>query len=265
MSTRTVKIGTLAFAALGAFVLCSSQACDEPKPKCNIGRGDFTAKYTYVSGPDTCKETKGDTLGLQAYNAVGTGGRPNLDVGSIAIRSLTLGTLAQNADGTSAADPDPTHHPHAFGNFTTAEPDDDDFCYVPTLQPAVQNLGLIPADPDNEIDEQPATQQSYAWSNVKVYVTAGVAGTQFTADLVLTVDGTACTYKVQAMYPAVPCTSPDPNDKTKVVTDDSACDSQPDPDHDRPTGSGILPDFPVSCNADLGACFLTSDKLPALK
>lgn len=265
MSPHKIRYGSLAFAFCAAVALSTSAACDEPKPKCNIGRGSFTARYTVVSGPASCGDVKGDVLGTDAYNPAGQGGRPNLDVTTIAIRSLTLGTLAQNAAGTAAADPDPTHHPHALGTFSTAEPDDDDFCTVPTFAPAIQNLGEIEADPDNEVEGHAPTQITYDWKNVRVYVTSTASGTQLTGEVTITTDGVACGYTVTAMYPHVDCSAPDPNDETKSIPDNAACNAEPDPDNGRPTGSGISPDFPVTCDPVLLACFLTSDRIPALR
>jgi len=264
MSPHKIRYGSLAFAFCAAVALSSSAACDQPKPKCNIGRGSFAARYTVISGPASCADLKGEQLGTDAYNPAGKGGRPELDVTSIAIRAASLGTLAQNAAGTPAADPDPSHHPHALGTFSTAEPEDD-FCTVPTFAPAIQNLGAIEADPDNDVAAQPATQVTYDWKNVRVYVTSTAAGTQLTGEVTITTDGVACGYSVVAMYPYVDCSAPDPNDKDKTVPDDEACKAEPDPDKGRPTGSGISPDFPVKCDPDLLACFLTSDHIPVLR
>lgn len=253
------KVSKAALAAtfLGS-ILASAYGCDQQKPKCATGRGAFIAKYTYVSGDSPCEELKGEKLGLQTYNGSNPDKTPDLDRASIAIQAESLGLLVDNAAAAGLADPDSENKAYAFGAFTTNEPVGD-FCVVKTLTDAKQVLPEVPENADEGIAAQPATEVVYRWGNVKVYVTASAYGTQFTADLIISRDGQSCEYKVEAMYPYVDCSAPDPDDDTNTIADNNLCKAEgdPDPEAGRPVGSGINPDFPVSCDPDLKACFLT--------
>lgn len=268
MMMRLIGKGALAAALVGG-LLASTYGCDQAKAKCAAGRGAFAVVYKKVRGPDSCADLKGEQVGISTYNQPGKGGKPDLDVAQIAIQSGSLGSLVATASGAGADDKDPTHKPYSLGFFTTAEPEGD-FCVVPTLTVANQNLGEIPEDKKAKTDAVPATSVSYAWSNVKLYVTASAVGTQFTADLTITTDGVACGYTALGMYPYHECGIEDPNDPDKLIPDDldgvaRACAPEADEDAGRPTGSGINPDFPTRCNPDLLVCTLTKDTIPALK
>lgn len=252
--------------AIGSAVL-AAYGCDQSKPKCSTGHGDFAAKYTLVDGPaKPCGDLKGDVLGVQTYNAEGENSKPNLNVATVAIGTASLGSLVDNAALASLSDPNPDHHAYALGQFAESEPNGD-FCTVPSLAAAVQELPAVKKDADLGTSDQPATKQTYQWSNVKVYVTALAYGTQLSADLTTTIDGTTCSYKVLAMYPNVDChkLGADGNPVDPPEPDDALCAAAADPEHNRPTGSGINPDFPVACDPDLFQCFLTKDTIPALK
>ena len=233
MMTKIFAKGALAVAVVGG-LLASTYGCDQPKPKCAAGRGAFIGVYKKVSGPDSCADLKGEKLGFSTYNAQsGKLGKPNLDVGTIAIQAESLGTLIDTAEAGGSVDKDPTHKPYALGNFTTAEPVND-FCEVPTLSVATQTIPEVKADPDNEIEASPETTVSYAWSNVRVYVTAAALGTQFTANLTLTTDKVQCGYQVVGMYPYVECTKKNPANKKVSLPDERDC--SPDSDEDPSVG-----------------------------
>lgn len=260
-----MKVGnTVIVTALVGVILAASYGCDQQKPKCSTGRGSFIAKYTYVSGPPECAELKGEKIGVQTYNPMDNSGKqtPDLNKATIAIQSESLGLLVDNAEAAKVSDPDPTHKPYALGAFSTAEPVDD-FCAVPMLAFAQQNLPAIKEDKDAKVSEQPKTEVIYEWANVRVYVTAAAYGTQFTADLLISTNKVSCVYKVAAMYPYVDCSAEDPADEKKTVPDQKACLAEPNAEEGRPVGSGINPDFPVTCDADLKACVLTKP-VPAL-
>jgi hypothetical protein len=262
---RAVTV-TLTAGLLGSII--ATAACDQPLPTCVTGRGDFAAKYTLVSGTGACATLKGDTLGIQSYNAVADKNRPDLDKTSIAIKSATLGAAIANATSLDYGDPDPTHKPYAFGAFTTAEPGSDNFCNIPTMQPAIQNIPAlpgIPATPDTDagkgtpaVDPLPADSVQYKWSNVRVYVTTAATGTQLGADLEYTENGCTATYKVNAVYPAAPC------DDGTGKPSDVLCSPVANPDAGLATGTGINPDYPVVCDPDLLLCVLSKD-VPAFR
>lgn len=266
MNFRTFAKAGLVMGAVGC-VLVASYGCNQQKPKCATGRGDFVAQYFQVSGPADCAKLKGEKLGVQTYSARGANDAPDLNFQSVAIQSESLGTLADNATKASLADSNPADKPYAFGAFSTAEPEGE-FCTIPTLAPAVQNLPEVPLPKGKT---QAATSVRYEWSNVRVYVTPEAYGTQFSADLTRTVDGVACGYKVIAMYPYVDCTKMDADGNPvsdaqgNTETDPTACEPEANIDAGRATGSGINPDFPVKCDPDLLACVLTSGSVPVLR
>jgi hypothetical protein len=266
MSTLTKKLIHASFAgAVVTVLVAASYGCDQQKPRCTSAHGDFAAKYTPAPGsPASCADLKGEILGINSYNPPGKGGNPDLDKTTVAIQSNELGTAWDNADLAGLHDPDATHKEYSLGAFTSAAPTND-FCTVPSLSPAIQNIPAVTADDDLGTTDAPATSISYEWSNVRFYVTASAYGSQMAADLKRTQDGVSCVYKVIAIYPYVDCSAPDPNDDTKSVPDNGACAPEADVDAGRPTGSGINPDFPTVCDPDLLACMLTGSEIPVLR
>jgi hypothetical protein len=188
--------------------------CDQPRPRCSIARGEFSAIYTLRSpatgGP--CEALHGELLSVQAYTAARSASdkRPDYDKTSIAIQPSALTALLTNASG--RADANAEDLPYALGPFAKSEPADDDFCSVPMLNSArvrlpalveqLEQCGAIPAEP--------AVDVSYAFRNVRVYTTAGAYGTQFAADLTYTVGDCTAEYGVSAVYPAVSCEAAPP-------------------------------------------------------
>jgi hypothetical protein len=264
---RTFRAATVTLTAglLGSII--ATAACDQPRTQCSTGRGDFAAKYTLVpgsvTGTGTCGELKGDTLGIQSYNAVGDKNRPDLDKTSIAIKSATLGAAIANATSLDYGDPDTAHKPYAFGTFSSVEPGSDNFCTIPTLQPAIQNIPAlpgIPATPDTDagpgdpaVDALPADSVQLNWTNVKVYVTAAATGTQLSGDLEYTENGCTAKYKVNAVFPAAPCD--DGNGKPNVAL----CGAEANVDAGLVTGSGLNPDYAIECDPDLLLCVPAKD------
>jgi hypothetical protein len=257
--------GALGLVAVATSALApATGGCTQPRVTCVTGRGDFAAKYTLVSGSGPCAMLHGDTIGVQSYNAMGDD-HPKLEDTSVGLRAASLGALVQHAEDQGVADANAAHKPYAFGRFDSAEPAGDDFCTVPALSAAEQDLPLVPAvppDPNTPGDmgtpEQPATHVKYEWSHVRVLVTPAATGTQFAADLTYTQDGCVATYRVAAVYPSVACA--DANGQP----DNSLCAAEPDPAAGRAVGSGISPDFPVVCDPDLHQCVLTKEP-PALR
>jgi hypothetical protein len=232
----SMKLALLA--GLGYAIGLLATACDQPAPKCTTGRGPWTMVYTYKSGPDECKDTAIDIYGLQVYNASKSDGSEDMDKASVAIQADYLGAVAQYAASYEVVDPNPAHKWYALGAFTTPEAEND-FCSIPSLSPAVQELPEVPAvedDPDTEDDEtvdgQPAMSLQYDWSNVKVYVSPSTLGTVLRGDVTVTLDGTACGYEAIGVYPSVYCGA--------LVYDDF-----PDPNN---------PSVPLSCDGDPAAC-----------
>jgi hypothetical protein len=260
---RTFRAATVTLTAglLGSII--ATAACDQPATTCVTGRGDFAARYTLVSGTGPCAALKGDTLGVQSYNAVADKNRPDLEKTSVAIKSSILGAAIANASSLDYGDPDTSHKPYAFGTFSTSVPGSDNFCAIPTMQPAIQKIPAlpgIPATPDTDagkgtpaVDPVDADSVQFNWTNVKVYVTTAATGTQMSGDLEYIENGCTAKYKVNAVYPAVSCD--DGNQKPDVTI----CSPDANPDAGRGTGSGINPDYAIACDPDLLLCVPAKD------
>lgn len=150
------------------------------------------------------------------------------------------------------------HMPNALGKFDNPEPDGEDFCHAKKVGPAVTKIPELPAlpeippvlhdppvpdDPETpDVDESikepgyPAVEATppititHEWTNARWLVSANYQGTQFEADLKLTINDCVAEYHVVALAPETPCMS------------DDDC---------RGEGVGINPDFAVKCNLDL--------------
>jgi hypothetical protein len=290
-------------AAAGA-AACIAIACsDQPKVKCTIQRGvNASALYkvvTVVDGPpEGCLPggATGETLGIEAYNAANSD-RTNADLnkGSMAIKGQSI------SDALGNHDPDTANSPNSVGDFSTTVPGGDNFCDVPTMTTAEQNLAYVPMGPDvpppadagPEAGPTPGTPPvpaqhiTYKWTNVRVYVTAATPGLQMVGDLDYSNDtgladggaGTHCEakYRVSALLPNIGCGFDTSAlvDGGATIPDDRMCGATADINHtvtymgmELPnplaTGSGISPDFAVHCDKDLLICVLDKEP-PSLK
>jgi hypothetical protein len=224
-----------------------------------------------------------------------------------------------------ANDADPDCHVNGLAAFTSVEPDASDMCHTENITQkisfpgasvdvdggvecdiangdkdctdAIKNVEKVACVPNDPMDPTagnecivtvtlPKTDLQYDWSNVSIYVTAAATGTQFSADLKLTLNGSTCDYKAIGMWPAVDCGVHDPDTFAVTGTDINFCDPNPDAAHGRPVGSGINPDFgPLTCDTGVALvpvvddyytnvaqgfplsvprCVLDSDTIPAL-
>lgn len=209
----------------------------------------------YPLADDTLGDCMADTDCNANVNAVCLGADPTTDpptAGACAVAQECM--VTDDCNAVSGAD--------CFGADATTDPPTPGACYVPVTLPK--------------------TDLKYEWSNVKFYVTAAATGTQFMADVKITLNGCEATYTAVGMWPAIDCTPfqvTDPNDTTGAACggemdapcpDGSACDADskchklldvtgedlcnPDPDvnRGRPIGSGINPDFgPVVCDTEI--------------
>jgi hypothetical protein len=268
MNTRHLGTSIL---ILGVGALSLSSACGQPKPKCTTGRGAFAAVYTTTSTDPVCTALKGEQLGLQSYNEPQPNGAPNLDKVPIAIQSVDMATardaaIKRNPGGIDAAD-----QVYTLAEFTTPEPDDDDFCYAAvqsaaqTSTPLLPGIAADPADPTSTATpEVAATVTRYDWSALKFYVTPYATGTQFTANLVRTAGGVACNYSVIAMFPVVDCTTLN-EDKTHTTTpSDVQCTANGVSESDGSVaGESINPDFATKCDPYLLLCVPAKTTIPS--
>ncbi|QSQ22539.1 hypothetical protein JY651_46780 [Pyxidicoccus parkwayensis] len=260
MKLRLMGLSVGVAAASVAVFACN---VDEPEPQCVVARasidgstGSFAATYTLKPGqnPDrTCAQLRPERVGLQKFFSEDPSA-PD----TVAVRSARLGKLF--LDFKSRPDPDPTHTPYSVGPFASSGPGPDNFCDVPTLTPTRLDVPAAPAGlpdggtlPDGGPPAQPAQSYAYEWSNLRIYNTSGIPGTQFTADLRYTENGCTAEYSAKGIWPVVACGLSDGG------VNEAACDPYADYDAGRLRGSGINPIFPVKCDPVALICVLTGE------
>ena len=158
------------------------------------------------------------------------------------------GNGTANVCGAPVPDPNAADTLYAMGSFAQHFPDTNDMCQLTGLTPAAQTFAALPAT------ARPTDTVGYSWSNVNVYVTAAAQGTQFSADMTYTENGCSASYQAVGVWPAVSCTDtvPDPTDPRGLnvigqVANPDLCNPCAEPAKGRFVGSGIIPDFPVTC------------------
>jgi hypothetical protein len=250
MKRELMSVGTVALATLlGA---CNTE---DPEVQCAVARavsdgstGSFATTYTLkteVPQPDRpCTQLKPEPVGLQKYF--------NQDPSApdtVAIRTDRMGRLRTQYASRLEASSDGT--PSSVGPLATEGPGPDNFCDVPELAPSRLDVAAT--------ETQPALSFGYAWSNLRIYNTPEIPGTQFVADLSYTENGCTAEYSVKGIWPVVNCA-------TGGKPDEAKCDPYPDFEAGRLRGSGINPIFPVKCDPVALICVLTgevpSDKKP---
>ncbi len=264
MKLRLMGLSVGVAAAAVAVVACN---VDEPEPQCVVARasidgsiGSFAATYTLKPGqnPDLqCGRLVPERVGLQKFFSEAPSAAD-----TVAVRSARLGALARNF-ATSRPDPDPTHTTHSVGPFASAAPGPDNFCDVPTLTPARLDVPATTAglpdggvQPDGGPPALSAQSYTYEWSNLRIYNTPGIPGTQFKADLRYTENGCTAEYTAKGIWPVVACGQ---STDAGTVANEVACDPYADFDAGRVRGSGINPVFPVKCDPVAFICVLTGE------
>jgi hypothetical protein len=272
VDNRSLVLFLSGLAAAGTAVCIAVSCSDQPRNKCQSQRGQFNAVYEYKGGDtDGGCAIAGEILGVESYNAPNSD-RTNADLskGSMAIKGNSL--VAAND---SHPDPDSNmdHKINSIGNFTAPEPDSNDFCNVPTMNDSQQVVPFIPRVPPMPIldagpDGPDATPEEppidgldikYAWSNIKVKVTASFNGLAFAGDLTYQVNTTSedpatdggtisqpctATYRVRALFNPnqIPCDKVI-DDAGTTGPDFCQCLPYADPANGRATGSGFAPDL----------------------
>ncbi len=115
-------------------------------------------------------------------------------------------------------------------------------CLAPPLVAAQDFEAVSVATVDAGTVMLPSLRVRYEFTDVKVFMTAEVPGTAFTAKLSQTEGACMATYDLVAFHPAVACTT------------DTDCDPNADLDAGRTRGSGIDPDFDPACDTAIGFC-----------
>ncbi len=162
-------------------------ACEQPAPRCATAIGKFTAQFRLVAGSKTgdgtCDEVKGGELGVAYYPARGASSLPDKTRARLGIQAYEL-----------VGEPFDEANPNvSLGTYATERPDGEEICKVPTLNPSALR------------DEEADIDLRYAWSDVRVHVSADEIGTRFTARLEYTDHGCTALYDVDAIYPSVDC------------------------------------------------------------
>jgi hypothetical protein len=233
MNLRLIGLGT--GAALFASSLAGCGALQQD-PQCVVAKGSFATVYT-PKNTTTCTPLKPEAVGLEKYFTEDPSAKD-----TVAIRVKRVGDMMINASKsppTVVLDPDAPNTPNSVGELTDV-PGPDNFCEVPTL--GATQL----------VSRTPVLSLSYAWSNLRIYNTPEIPGTQFTADLTYTENGCSAEYTVKGIWPLVNCA-------TAGKPDDVKCDPRPDPAAGRHRGSGINPIFPVKCDPVALFCVLTGE------
>lgn len=305
---HVVAVATLA-------VPCLLACVKQPKPNCITANGAFATRLIELSReesvPNACAEFGPDSfdaeplVGMPSYYARDERGQPDYDRGSIAVQSAELGRLLLGAESRMVENQASDGGIYSFGAYVSAEPDGDDFCHVPRLTTAHLVLPeLLPIEDDPETEDrdeyyggQPAVDILLEWSNVRIYVTAQLYGTQFSADLAdtrQTSDGKSCTirYRALGIAPAVSCWAPveEPEEEAGGASGagmsgsagatsgaggadgsagggGAAAETPPefDPSICSLAESSIHPDARAICDEKTGYCLIEDDSIPALR
>jgi hypothetical protein len=257
------------------------RCADEPKPGCITSPAPFAVKLIEQSRSADCDATFGPAdfnanplVGLEVYYPRDAKGQPDYGKGSVALRTAQLQSLIEEynvanmaTDGTVLS----------IGAFTNGQADDSNFCTAPSTTTTHVVLPAIPEVPDDlstpDVDESmPALDPvdiTLTWSNVQVYVTAAIDGTQFQAtmtDTRPTAAGGSCTvtYLALGLSAAVQCAIFDDNGDP-AGTDPTLCSPFPDPGKMRFTNNGISPLAKQSCDTATGWCLLDGNSVPAVQ
>lgn len=284
------------YRALLGVLLVGGLACDDqPKPSCISSPLPYAVKLNErsrdESTPGACDAFGASgfnvdpEVGLVSYFRRDSKGQPNYDEGTVGIQTAELGTLVDTAQTYGEDNTADDAALYSSGKFAASIPDKDNLCSVPKLTKTHVVLPELPEvadDPATEDDDetfagQPAIDVTLEWSNIKVYLTAAVIGTEFQADLTdtrLTPDGESCTIKYRAvgLAPAVACGVSDPdsgmplfNDGGMPMIDPVSCDPRPDPDEGRFEGSGISPNVRYVCDPDIAYCVPKGDTISVIQ
>lgn len=250
MNLRLIAVGAGAVAFTTVLGACGTEQQD---PQCVVARavsdgstGSFAATYSLKEGQDAsraCAQLKPEPVGLQKYFSQDPAAKD-----TVGVRSARMGSLLKtNASRLSTEAPSDAN---SVGALTTDAPGADNFCEVPTLAPARL---VAEATSSGTGSPQPALSVTYEWSNLRIYNTPQIPGTQFIADLKYTENDCTADYKVRGIWPVVKCAN------SKKEADDTLCDPRPDYSVGRLRGSGINPLFPVKCDPDVKICVLTGE------
>jgi hypothetical protein len=230
----TKNIVSVTVAVLSAGALLTGCNFDQPGAGCIVQDASFANWYAkYDLKPDQSLSTdcqakvlKGEVWGVFKFTDP-----QKADSSVLTIRPAGLYSRATR-------DPGDPYLQTAVGKLDE-EPAADDFCGANGFSLATVNAGPS--------SSEAATSISYQFNNVKVYAAPQAPGTQIGGDLTYTRDGCTIQLGVRAIWPAVACVAGSSN-----------------PAESCGAGSGINPEFDVTCDPDLSRCVPTK-AIPSLK
>jgi hypothetical protein len=200
----------------------SACAVDQPLPQCTVGRGAHAVRYESLSPSSPCSTKMAENVGAQSFRRLEVQGTPPL----LALRPATLAVTGANDDAITSE-----------GSFNSEYPTrDDTACRVPQLTDASQEVGGV--------------MRRYRWSDVVLYNTAAIPGTQWTATLQYTEGDCTANFVAVGVFPSISCRV-----NGQIVPEEC---NRPRP------GLSLDPAFPVRCDTDSGLCVLDGAP-PALK
>ncbi len=200
----------------------SACAVEQPLPQCTVGRGAHAVRYESLSPSSACSTKVAENVGAQSFRRLEIPGTPPL----LALRPATLAVIG-------AGDNDITSE----GSFNSEYPTrDDTACRVPQLTEASQVVDGV--------------MRRYRWSDVTLYNTAAIPGTQWTATLEYSEGDCSATFKAVGVFPSISCRV-----NGQIVPEEC---NRPRP------GLSLDPAFPVRCDTDSGLCVLAEEP-PAIK
>jgi len=236
-------LGLVGFAGIAFFAL-SGASCEAPQMRCAAGHGPFFVKYKLTSGDAACYGLTGEDVGFNTYLtpvgrtevrddtgkviAVNSTGA-DYNTRNIAVQSSTMAATYRALVPIGTVAPDGSGQPYAFGPYT-GTPDAADLCHAGggggTAALAAAEINFPSADP-----MEPSVHYRQEWSDVSLFVTPNVPGTQAAGKMRFedVVNGCTAEYTFYGMYPSVYCgedvighadNDGDPNTPIENDTDD---------------------------------------------
>lgn len=279
--TMTTRYATLlAGAALAALSAAGTNCADQRAPECTVppsnNFGVRLVETGAASGTCAAEDAPlpGGIVGMRPHPVLGSDGYPDYDTPfNVSIMFQRMGELRDAAEA-RLADlgldplPEPAEAIYSFGPFATAHPEGD-FCVLPATEsarlvlPEIPGVPAVPPDPEDPEDmgtpEQPplpAVDITAAWSDLRVLSTTAYPGVQFEGTLTYTENGCTRTYRATGVWGSfnVTCEGADDEGNPNGMPDQNLCLSAPNPSNI--LGSGINPDFPVTCDPVTLLCLL---------
>jgi hypothetical protein len=279
--TMTTRYATLlAGAALAALSAAGTNCADQRAPECTVPpSANFAVRLVETgtaSGACAAEDAPlpGGIVGMRPHPVLGSDGYPDYETPfNVSIMFQRMGEFRDAAEA-RLADlgldplPEPAEAIYNFGPFATAHPEGD-FCVLPVTEPArlvlpeIPGVPAVPPDPEDPEDmgtpEQPplpAVDITAAWSDVRVLSTTAYPGVQFEGTFTYTENGCTRTYRATGVWGGINvlCEGADDDGNPTGMPDPNLCLSAPNPSNI--FGSGINPDFPVTCDPVTLLCLL---------